>query len=72
MADYQDSDLLGDSGKVDAAPLGEDLMIFIHNNMCTCTIHEFEVTIIIIPCFMKTYQLQPCSQASAHAAFLIN
>ena len=31
MADYQDSDLLGDSGKVDAAPLGEDLMIFIHN-----------------------------------------
>ena len=31
MADYQDSDLLGDSGKVDAAPLGEDHILFMHN-----------------------------------------
>ena len=31
MADNQDSGLLEDSGKVDAAPLGENLMIFIHN-----------------------------------------
>ena len=34
MADYQDSDLLGDSGKVDTAPLGENHMLFISLASC--------------------------------------
>ena len=51
MAEHQDSDLLGDSGKVDATPLGEEMMLFIRHVIgILCTPTMILVTTCVYDC----------------------